>query len=103
MDDSDRIETIALNFDRSGHSGLMSLYVSKVRVIHELAVTAGDTDTRQYDGVASQELGWRLTSLFSDALEVGKAIAVINTFTFRLPTETVSSLATVNTAPKLNS
>jgi len=52
-------------------------------------VRAGSLETT----LAWQELGWKLTTLFAQTLEVGKAIAILNTLTFRLPSGALASAA----------
>jgi hypothetical protein len=46
------------------------------------------------NAVAWQELGWKLSTLFAQTLEIGKAIAILNTLTFRLPLSMVASATT---------
>jgi len=91
IEDDDRIETLAAKFDLEGHLGLMGLYMGKVREIYTLAVDVIDADEPQNKAVEWQELGWRLTALFTQALQVGKVLAILNTFTFRLPKRSPSS------------
>lgn len=80
----ERIEILATTFDRMGYPGLMSLYIGMVREIHDLVTVSVGTEEPGNDGVAWQELGWKLTTLFAQTLEVGQAIAILNIFTFRL-------------------
>jgi hypothetical protein len=87
----ERINTLAATLDRQGYSDLMSLYVAQVRDIHKLAAKLGASEEFGADSVAWQELGWKLTTLFAEALEVGKAIAILNTLTFRLPADILTS------------
>lgn len=82
--DDERTETLAATFDRVGYSGVMKLYIERVRAIHDFVVGIGAHEQLGCNGVAWQELGWKLTTLFSQTLEVGKAIAILNTLTFRL-------------------
>jgi len=101
MEDDERIETLAAHFDQMGYSGLMSLYLGSVRKLHNLAVTTSEGP--EGDAVAWQELGWKLTTLFAQALEMGKAIAILNILTFRLAPGTLASAANRNESLKLNS
>lgn len=77
-------ETLAAALENKGYPGMMSLYLEKVQEIHDYALAAGSGEA-PVDAVAWQELGWKLTALFGRALEMGKAIAILNTLTFRLP------------------
>jgi hypothetical protein len=85
------IEMLPSTFDRTGYSGVMNLYIGRVQEIHKLTVTIDGNEGLGNDGVAWQELGWKLTALFTQTLEVGKAIAILNTLTFRLPEGTLTS------------
>jgi len=93
MEDDERIETLAANFDQIGYSDLMGLYIRRVREIHDLTATVSEGGEPGDDAVAWQELGWKLTTLFAQTLEVGKAIAILNTLTFRLPSGALASAA----------
>lgn len=83
------INSVAKTFDQVGYQGLMNLYLDKVRSIHRLvgspSVTVEPGAAR--NDVAWQELGWKLITLFTQAIQVGQAIAVLNTFTFRMSME----------------
>jgi len=78
-----QIESLATTFEEMGYAGLSNRYLARVREIRDLtaSITAGDAPR---DGVAWQELGWKLIALFTTALEIGQAMAILNTFTFRL-------------------
>jgi hypothetical protein len=103
MDNDERIETFATDFDRMGCSGLMSLFIKGVWEIHNLVVTMSESETPERDVVAWQELSWKLMTLFTQALEIGKAIAVLNIFTFRYPLGALASDANWGKPVKLNS
>src|SRR5262249_2721873 len=90
-EDDERVETLAVNFDRLGYSGLMTFYIEQVREIRDLAISEGIAV--EEEAVAWQELGWKLTSLFTQTLEIGKGIAILNTFTFRLPADVLAVAA----------
>jgi len=94
MQDDEWIEALTATFGRMGYSGLMSLYTGRVRDIHNLAVTMSESEKPEGNAVAWQELGWKLATLFAQALEIGKAIAILNTLTFRLPSGMLASAAT---------
>jgi hypothetical protein len=82
------IESVAVAFDQVGYQGLMSLYLDKVHNIHHLVGSPSVTlEPGTANGVAWQELGWKLTTLFTQAAQIGQAIAVLNTFTGRLSVE----------------
>jgi hypothetical protein len=83
LNDEPVFELIEGAFDKSGYAGLMHLYINKVEEISELISTHSPIAS---DAVAWQELSWKLTSSFSRALEFGKAIAVLNIFSLRIPT-----------------
>jgi len=85
------IEILATTFVQEGYPGLMSYYLDKVRELHAFIVATNDSNGPGLDAVAWQELGWRLTTLFAWALEVGKSIAILNTLTFRLPVDAVTA------------
>jgi len=93
MEDDERTETLASKFDRMGYSGLMSLYIGMVREIHNLTLNIIESQEPKNDAVAWQELGWKLTTFFAKTLEVGKAIAILNILTFRLPSDVLASAA----------
>jgi len=80
----ERIDMIAATFARVGYPGLMSHYTGKVREIYDLVASMRATGGPGDDAIAWQELGWKLTALFTQALEVGQAIAVLNCLTSRL-------------------
>jgi hypothetical protein len=82
--DDEQFETIAATFDQMGYRSLMDFYTAKVREIHDLTVTIGGSNEPGDGSVGWQELAWKLTTLFAQTLEVGKAIAILNTLTFRL-------------------
>lgn len=86
-------EQVAATFDRKSYSGLMSLYIGRVREIHTLTASMTESEKPEDDAVAWQELAWKLTTLFAQTLEVGKAIAILNIFTFRLPSGALGSAA----------
>jgi hypothetical protein len=94
MQDDERIETLTATFVETGYSGLMSLYTGKVQDIRDLAVTMSESTKPEDNAVAWQELGWKLSTLFAQTLEIGKAIAILNTLTFRLPLSMVASATT---------
>jgi hypothetical protein len=104
MQNNERIEALIATFGRMGYSGLMSLYIERVRDIHNLAVTMmSESEKPENDAVAWQELGWKLTTLFAQTLEIGKAIAILNTLTFRLlPSGIPASVATRGEPLNLN-
>jgi hypothetical protein len=85
------VEMLAATFDRKGYSGLMSLYIGRVRELRDLIVDIGESEKLGADAVAWQELAWKLTTLFAQTLEVGKAIAILNILTFRLPASVLAS------------
>lgn len=99
MQDDERIEALTAAFGRTGYSGLMSLYIRRVRDIHNLAVTMSKSEKPEDDAVAWQELGWKLATLFAQTLEIGKAIAILNTLTFRLSSNMLASGATHGNEP----
>lgn len=101
--DNERVEMLAANFDRMGCSGLMGLYIEGVREIHGLTVTMSESEGPERDAVMWQELGWKLTTLFAQTLEVGKAIAILNIFTFRVPLGALAAAANRGKSNKLNS
>lgn len=79
--DDQQIETLASTFNHVGYVGLMNLYMGKVREIRDLIAQQEEPG---HNAVEWQELGWKLTTLFIEAIKVGKAIAILNTLTFRL-------------------
>jgi hypothetical protein len=83
------VDSVAKTFDQEGYQGLMNLYLDKVHSLHSLIGSAAVAmeDRAASNGVAWQELGWKLITLFSQAHEVGQAIAVLNTFTYRISLE----------------
>jgi hypothetical protein len=87
--DEQLVNSVAKTFDQVGYQGLTNLYLDKVYSIHRLVssppVTMEDEGTS--DGVAWQELGWKLITLFTQATQIGQSIAVLNTFTERLSRE----------------
>lgn len=102
MQNDERIEALTATFGRTGYSGLMSLYTGRVRDIHNLAVTMSESE-KPDDAVAWQERAWKLATLFAQTLEIGKAIAILNTLTFRLPSGIpASNVATRGEPLKLN-
>lgn len=80
----DRLESLALTFDREGYSALTRLYLDRVRHLRDLTTAASGDLATGGDLVAWQELGWKLIARFSQAAEIGQAMAILNTFTFRL-------------------
>jgi|SRR5215203_3782849 len=87
--DEQLVESVARTFDQEGYQGLTNLYLDKVRIIQRLVSSPAVTAEMgaPSNGVAWQELGWKLVTLFTQAIEVGQAIAVLNTFTSRLSKE----------------
>ncbi|MCA9863262.1 MAG: hypothetical protein KC432_09585 [Thermomicrobiales bacterium] len=83
-----RIEAVAHTFEADGYAGLTDQYLELVRAIRAVALEASASGITPKTAVAWQELGWKLTALFSSALEIGQAMAILNTFTFRLEAET---------------
>jgi hypothetical protein len=83
------INNVATTFDQVGYQGLMNLYLDKVRNIHRLVGSLSVTvePGAISNGVAWQELGWKLITLFTQAIQIGQAIAVLNTFTGRVSME----------------
>jgi len=84
-EDDKRTEMLAAKFDQIDYSGLMHLYIKRVRELHDFAFSASEGQKLADDAVAWQELGWKITTSFTQTLELGKAIAILNTLTFRLP------------------
>jgi hypothetical protein len=84
-EDNGLIEKFATASKEVRFSELMSLYIAKIREIYDLAAFTNENEQPSRDPVALQELSWKITALFAQALEVGKAIAILNIFTFRLP------------------
>jgi len=84
------VHSVTRTFDEEGYRGLTNLYLDKVRTIQRLVGSPSVTVEMEAlsNGVAWQELGWKLVTLFTQATEVGQAIAVLNTFTSRLSKET---------------
>ncbi len=87
--DEQLVNSVAKTFDQAGYQALTNLYLDKVDSIHRLVssppVTLENGGTT--DGVAWQELGWKLITLFTQATQIGQSIAVLNTFTDRLARE----------------
>jgi hypothetical protein len=83
------INNVATTFDQVGYQGLLNLYLDKVRSIHRLVGSPSVTvePGAISNGVAWQELGWKLITLFTQAIQIGQAIAVLNTFTGRMSME----------------
>jgi len=81
----ERIDSIARILDDHGYAQLLGVYIDRVRDIRSLvaprplAFKPGDT----IDAVVWQELGWKLTTRFARAIEIGQAIAILNTFMLR--------------------
>jgi hypothetical protein len=101
-DDDERIEMVAATFDQRGYSGLMGLYIGRVREIHTFTLSMSGSEKPEGDAVVWQELAWKLSTFFSQTLEVGKAIAILNIFTFRIPSTVLGSVANRSESLELN-
>jgi hypothetical protein len=103
MQTDEQIDRFSIAFEQKGYSGLMDLYMGEVQNIYDLiTATTKDSEKRDSDSVAWQELVWKLTTSFAQTLEIGKAIAIINTFTFRLSSDVIVSAVSRNESANLN-
>lgn len=90
-ENNELVRTIATTFNEKGYLGVMNLYLERVQEIYNLTVTLSTSEKPKNDSVIWQELGWKFTTLFTQTLEIGKAIAILNTLTFRLPSDALAS------------
>jgi len=80
----DMVDCLSRIFSDEGYRALMDHYLYKVRIIHGL-VSDVPTDVDVKDGTPMmwQELAWRLTSAFADAMAFGQSIAIVNAAAYR--------------------
>jgi len=79
------IALLVAALDKGSYADLTNVYLSEVDAIVAL-VDSHVNSSNDTDAVAWQEFAWRLNTLFSRAMGLGQAIAIINTYMFRVAT-----------------
>jgi len=80
---NDFVREFAKIFDEHGYRALMEHYLLKVHKVRDLVSPMPDMTGEGASSAVWQDLGWRLTASFADAMGFGQAIAVLNATAYR--------------------